>query len=303
MMQPEQPEQGIGKVALKDLPGFLRVDMGAFREKYDKRPYLHALIDMARIQGELREEIVEKLKDFSVESLLDDPRYPQLKWHGPILISGPDGDESALLDAWGEYDSNVISAWIIAPMSAEHLSKHLRRKTFAYGADKTQYLLSYYDPLIMPILHRLADKRWVYEFFYSITAWWYPVSTPQEETWSRIGGRGAPLIFHGPPLVVSEELWDALVVNPLPYQILNYANENLPDAFEHDCYGVRLAKIEELLKAGGKSGLENTDDLYIYALSLLRNPASADDTGWQEAMKNAVCGKETLRSYLASIGE
>jgi hypothetical protein len=97
--------------------------------------------------------------------------------------------------------------------------------------------------------------------------------------------------------VLNEALWEAMVSDPFPYQILSVAGERFPTAFESDCYGVRIAKIEEMLKEAREQGLDRQDDLVIYVLSLLDAATRKLDADWQEALQRAVAGKAPLRAY------
>jgi hypothetical protein len=101
--------------------------------------------------------------------------------------------------------------------------------------------------------------------------------------------------------VLNEALWEAMVSDPFPYQILSVAGERFPTAFESDCYGVRVAKIEEMLKAGREQGLKERDDLITYVFTLLERPARTWDTDWQAALQRAAAGEAPLfEAYFAA---
>jgi len=263
---------------------------------------LYAIIDMARLPEKTRSTVVSNLQTFKAHPLLDDPRYEQLKKHGAMLISHPKGDAKALLGAFGECDSNTVSAWLVSKLEAEPLALHLRHAAFASRPDGSRYLLRWYDPLITPVLFRLGDSAWVKWFLTPVTAWWYPVDSPQKETWSRV--KGGDNASAQPPvdLVFSEELWDALVSDPLPYRILECANKDHSSFFTSDCYGVRLAQIEGLLESGRSKGLKAKDDLFLYVLGLLEKPARTEELGWQAALRSAVAGKVPLETYFTTLG-
>jgi len=279
----EQPHN----ISLEDLPGYLQEEQG----------YLYALIDMGALRDDLREDVVGKLENCSYQHLFDDPRYPQLKEFSALLVSGPENNNAALLDEWGGCNSDIVSAWIISKIPPTGLVKHLCMATFAYDPDNTEYVLRYYEPRITPILHRVADKEWVRWFFRPLVAWWYPIATPQDETWSRIEGEGKTLIWQRTKLVVSEELKDALITHPFSHQVLNYLEKEFPSNFNSDCYGVRLAQVEALLDAGKESGLQTLEDLYVYARAMFEDPALAEQLGWQAALKKAVANEAPLKTY------
>jgi hypothetical protein len=82
--------------------------------------------------------------------------------------------------------------------------------------------------------------------------------------------------------------------------ILNTVGEDLPTVFESDCYGVRLAKIEDMLKAGKQQGLIDPDDLMIYVVTLLDTPACVEDTRWHAALQRAAAGEASLDAYFTA---
>ena len=287
-----QGEQALN-VTLEELPGFLRKEVEQLSRYVFLR--LHALIDMGRQRNDLREEVNGKLEDFRCTPLLDDPSHPQLTEFGAMLVSS--GSDAALLDAWGGCNGDIVSAWIVSGSSIQTLAKHFRRSTFAYDTNNTQYLLRYYDPKITPILHRVADKEWVDWFFKPMVAWWYPIATPTQESWSRIKGGGRTVALEKKSLVVGEELWDALVTDPFPYEVLNAVEQEFPSAFESKCYGVRLAKVESMLETGKESGLQTLDDLFVYVRALLEDPTRAGQPDWQAALQKAAADEAPLEAY------
>ncbi|MDR1064677.1 MAG: DUF4123 domain-containing protein [Azoarcus sp.] len=260
--------------------------------------HLYTVVDIASLPENARPKVIASLKSIGAKPLLDGPRYAAVKDYGPMLASHPGGNVEAMLDAFGECDSDIVSAWLVSKLDAEALAAHLRPAIFAQGPDRARYLLRWYDPLITPVLFRLADPAWVKWFLGPISAWWYPVDTPQQETWSRFAGGSGHAAEPPPgPLVFSEELWEALVSDPLPYQILSYAGESMPSAFESSCYGVRAAKIESMLDVARRQGLKEDEDLTTYVLSLLEVPSRAQEARWQTAIRQAAAGQAPLTAY------
>jgi hypothetical protein len=299
-MEPEQVKQpGLAghPVSGEELPALLRQSL---RNKTSFRYKPYALIDMGRIQGDLRQQVVKKLEKFNFIPLLDEPGYQQLKAFGVLLIYGPDHDNTDLLDAWGDCNGDIISAWIVSRLSAQRLATHFSQTTHAVDASDTSYLLRYYDPKIIPILHRFADQEWARRFFDPIKVWWHPVATPTHEYWNPIKGhdRLTPL-QKKMPLILTDELWDALETDPFPYQALNALEKELPFCFTSDCYGVRLAQIESLLDSGKNEGLKTHDDLFVYARALLENPDRTGQADWQAALRQAVAEEAPLAAYFA----
>jgi hypothetical protein len=295
-MQPEQTHN----VDQHALAAFLRDDLVRGKEGTRSRFYLHAIVDMGRLPDNLRAEVVKKLEAFKLTFLLTHPDYVHFKWYGAVLVSAQKGNSDTLLEEWGTSNSDIISAWIVSGLDSRLLAAHLRGATFAFDADKVRYLLRYYDPLVTQLLHRLADEKWVRGFFSPIVAWWYPVDTPQKETWRKIEGEGRSFFTSHKPLVLSEELWEALESDPFPYRLLNFVEDNYPSAFGSDCYGVRLAKIDDLVEAGKKQGLSTRDDLTVYVVGLLEKPARAEEPRWQASLQAAATGHAPLKTYFSA---
>ena len=266
--------------------------------------HLYALIEAGRLPKEERPQIMDRLRAYGALSLIhEDSHYEQLKERGPMLVVCPEGN-AALLSAFGHCNSNIVSGWILSKLEAQPLAAHLRHAMRARGPDKKGYLMRWYDPLIAPVLLRLGDPVWIQWLLGPITGWWYPVDTPRQETWSRVAGRNeaaAPVPV--PPLAVSEELWDALVSDSLPYQVLSVAGETLPAAFESDCYGVRLARIEDILGTARQQGLKEQEDLMVYVLSLLEAPSRSQEERWQTAIRQTAAGQAPLRAYYSGQTE
>jgi hypothetical protein len=116
----------------------------------------------------------------------------------------------------------------------------------------------------------------------------------------RGGGQPESLAYTPVPLIINDELWEALSASPLPYQILEVADKTLPDAFKSGCYGVRVAKIEDMLDEARGRGLKDSRDLTVYVLSLLKQPSLTRDRHWQEAVKMAAAGKMPLLGFCSA---
>ncbi|MDR0234396.1 MAG: DUF4123 domain-containing protein [Zoogloeaceae bacterium] len=284
-------------VALEDLRDVLREELQPRHEGDTLIPrHLYALIEMA-IEGEERASIKDKLRRCSCEPLFMEPHYRELRHYGPLLVSGMNRDDDVLLDIWGQSHGDIIYAWIVSELSDHAMAEHLRPARFIRDKD-TPYLLRFYDPLVTPVLHKVADKKWVEWLFAPMVSWWYPVATPQEETWSRIEGGGASRSSRGIQLMLTEELSEALKNDPFPYRLLNTVEQMLPSVFESDCFGARLAKIEDLLEAGRKRNLSKEDDLTDYVLRLLEKPELERSHFWQEAVRKAAAGSSSLAGLL-----
>lgn len=261
---------------------------------------IYTLIEPGRIPEKIRPKMAASLKAFGAIPLIDDPRHEALKAHYAMLVAHPTGSANALLGAFGESNSDIVSAWIVSKLDAEPLAAHLRHAAFACDANRTRYLTRWYDPLIIPSLFRLGDPKWVRWLLGPVNSYWYPVAAPRQETWRRVEGMGESVAPPPVPLVIGEELWEATVSDPLPYQLLNIANNQTPSAFESHCDGVRLAKIEDMLDAAKRQGLKQPEDLTVYVLSLLEAPGRAGEARWQAALQQAAAGRAPLKAYFSA---
>jgi hypothetical protein len=267
---------------------------------------------MGRIEGDLRQEVAQKLASFDHDSLLDDaPKYDELRPFSAWLVSEretkgilqPAGRGMALLDQFGGCDSNILSAWIISALPPPELIRHFKGAAFAYGESDKRFLLRYYAPLVTPVLRQLAGRKWVDWFSRPLAAWWYPVATPTRETWSRIEGGGQTAVPEKIKLLLTDKLMEGLANDPFTLRLLNFAQDQLvPSVFSSACYGVRLAQIEEMLETAQKQhGLKSKDDLTTYVLTLLDNPGIAREKNWQEALRRAASSEAGLDAYYSQV--
>jgi hypothetical protein len=270
--------------------------------------YLYAIVDMGRLPDARREETYRRLEALDVFPLLVDPAYEILKPHAAHRVAHRRADAAqnlTLLKELIDCTSDTVSAWIVCKLPPAHMARHLSQGSFAHDKNSKRYLLRYYDPLVTPILYRLAKVQWTRWFFGPMVSWWYPLTTPDGDTWRRLGG-GALVspqdakkyISEKPvPLVLSEELWEALAGDPLPYRLANTLAETNPEFFESECYGVRVAQIEELLAAARRLGITQQNDLTTYVWAALKHPDLPADPRWQNAVRHAATGMVSLDAY------
>lgn len=267
--------------------------------------YLMALIDMAMLTPAQREQVTARFEGL-LHPLLLDPDYATLQPLGAMLAgtgeSSPAGFDTLIAKASG-YGTDVIQAWVTSLWPPDMLAGHLSHATFAQGGEGERYLLRYYDPLVLPVLHRAASPAWVGWFFAPFLSWWFAGATPEHPRWSRIPG-GARLPQPSPPaLTLTDALWEALVSDPLPHQLLHTLEQEAPAVFASDCRGVRLTQIEAQLDAARQHGLSRHEDLTTYVLVGLSIPAArlAADRDWQDAVKRAVADQVPLSQSLAAL--
>jgi hypothetical protein len=178
-----------------------------------------------------------------------------------------------------------------------------------HGVDKDgkHYLARYYDPLSTPVLYRLADAGWVRWLFGPLVSWWYPIATKSGESWHRLQGgaltlpKGANPYAYPGLLVFSEELWEALESDPLPYRLTYMIAEENPEIFEHECYGVRVAQVEALLDEARRQGLTQQPDLVTYVMIALAEKSPRYNVRLQDAIRRVTRRKMSLEeAYFGS---
>jgi hypothetical protein len=289
-------------IAQNELRQALLDDLAPLLGKHVRIRHLAAVIDMGRLSDTARPEVLRRIeRGLDSHPLLADPEFAELSPRGAFLVSCRANDSFQhfrLLQEFCAAGPDIVSAWIASVLPPAQMAEHLSRSAFAQDA-KQRYLLRYYDPLIMPVLHRLAPPEWTRWFFGPMIAWWYAVDTPEGESWARLEGGAQAPPTEPVPLLLTEELWEALANDPLPYQLLHTLEESAPEVFAGECYGVRLTRIENVLEEAKRQGLTKQSDQIIYAMACLRHPERLDDPGWQNAVQNAAAGLRPLDAYFA----
>ena len=268
--------------------------------------HLMALIDMALVPEDHRQEIAEHIAD-DAHPLLMDPQLDALKPLGPMLIGangfGPAQYETVLAKV-GARCAAYVNSWISSVVPPQELALHFSGATYAIGESNQQYLLRYYDPAITPLLYAHADREWVSRFFGPVLSWWFQEATQASSLWRRIRGRGrSDGSSPAQPLHLSTALWQVLESDPLPHRLLHTLEAQLPHVFDSACGGVRLAQVEAQLNAGRRSGLTRHEDLTTYVIVGMNRSWSQRvlDRRWQNALDRAVTGAETLNESLAAL--
>lgn len=271
-------------------------------QRPDLQTWLYAIVDRARLTDKTRAAFTARAAKFKLAQLLNHPKYKSIHPHFAALVYSPySGSTPAqtvrMAESLFEFDSDIISAWITSHLEPETLAAHLENATFAYKADNSGYFLSYYDPSAPPILQKLAPREWTNWFFGPLISWWYPFDTATEEVWRKIEGSRQEAAAEPVRLVFTEELWDAMAGDLFPYKLLDYLNTQEGLAFNSDCYGVRLAQIEDLLQQAKKNGLYKATDLTTYVGTLLQDPMCAKDPRWEECVIATARGEAPLSDY------
>jgi hypothetical protein len=289
-----------------DLRSSLLADLQMTTKASGRPAYLYALIEMGLLSDDEKEERRRQFAAvYDARPLLKVPGYEELTPYGPVLVSHtlrPGDPFSAVvnMDHMLSSKPGSISAWLVSAVPPAPLAKHFEQASVAADKAQKRYLIRWYAPRNIPVFYKLADRQWTQWLFGPLASWWHPVVTKEGEAWRRLeGGKLNAPAAAAVPLMMTEELLDALVSDPLPYQLVNLLEQQNASVFESACYGVRVAKVEDMLEEARRRGLKKQEDLTVYVLSLLEAPARAGEARWQTALQQAARGREPLSAYFS----
>ena len=220
---------------------------------------LCALIDMAQLKEEKRQEISERFAG-RIYPLVTEPGLEEITPLSATLIEAPATDwegQHKLTSELDRYNSDVVSVWITSTLQTHQLAEHLRQATFIYDEQSKRYLLRYYDPFITPTLYSDAPQEWQSWFFAPIMSWVFALATPQHEQWHQLIGGRRNATGQAPKLTLTKELRDALTKDPVPYRLLNDLEQDNQIQFRDDCSGVRLAIVKEQVQEAYQQGFSD----------------------------------------------
>jgi hypothetical protein len=264
----------------------------------DQPRHLLALVELGGLDEGVRQTFLDGHSSGArSHTLFYDEEFAELVPYGPSIISHEDGPQ-ALLDDLKKYDGDTVSAWIISALPAAELARYLGNFTLARQTAKDRHVLRYYAPEVLPRLREIANRRWWQTLFKPVVQWWYPFATTQTQNWRVIKGEGKQpeaKFFHLRRwLTLTEELWEALVSDPLPYKLTDTLQQQAPELFESDCYGVRVAQVGELLNEARQNGLTDQTDYLTYVWYALADRTLVQGTRWRNAVCRAAAGEAPL---------
>ena len=277
------------------------------------RGQLCALVDMAMISDGQGQELRERFSG-RLHPLITEPGLEALTPLSATLIEAPASDwegQHRLVEQLSSYNSDIISVWITSTLSTPDLAAHLRQATFTYEEvtlppdwsnyaqerkGEQRYLLRYYDPLITPVLYGDAPDNWQQWFFAPILSWWFAQANSKGEQWYQIAGRAKTQIPPAPRLMLTDELMQALAKDPIPYRILNALEEDGQTRFSHDCRGVRLARVKEMLATAYQQGFSNYEHLRDFVQLGHQTPVNRIIThpNWAQVKRQVLGGGQPL---------
>lgn len=270
--------------------------------------HLIAVSDMAGLDEPMRRAVSDQFRDCSYP-LLQHERWNALRPYSPLLVAARSTDLTdcgSLIEAFQGRLHNALQGWIISTQPADVLATHFGRATLAQGPDGCSYLLRYYDPLVLPVLHQLADRAWWRAFIAPVVSWWLPGADLERRLWGRVPGGGVRVgtTEQLPMLSIDGNLWQALAEDPFPHRLLREAEAYQPSLFDTDCRYVRLTRVRNHLATAKALGLSSSENLHDYVFMALSRSAQQlqSDPRWQRAVQTAISGTERLGDlYLALL--
>lgn len=265
--------------------------------------YLLAICDQAILDDEQRDCVKMRFGQ-QAHPLLQDPRWQALHPYSPLLIAAREPTEvghRALLESFPG-DQNHLSGWIVSAVPGDQLARHLAQATAACRPQGDAFLLRFFDPYVLPALYQHADSNWWDALVALIVSWWVPKADTEMQRWGRIAGHAMTQAAAPSALLIDDTLWQALVADPLPHQLLKALEQYSSSLFDTHCPGIRLARIEALIAEARNAGLSAHGDLHDYVFITLAQKASGleDSHTWQQAIHGAASGKGHLGDlYLA----
>ena len=262
------------------------------------KAHLVAVCDIAELDDGLRNAVHERFAGHTFP-LLREPAWHALHPYSPLLLGAASADCAGHTKLAGAFTGRLRGAlhgWIVSTIAPDRLAEHLGQAFVARGPDGAGYLLRYYDPWVLPVLSQEAPRQWWRTFITPIASWWVPKADTKVQRWGRIPGFGATHADPLPPLMIDQALWQELMGDSLPHRLLQSMETHLPDVLDDPCRGVRLARIEVLLKGAREAGLSTHDDLHDYVFLSLTQGATrlAADRNWLWAMRAAAARKGRL---------
>lgn len=260
--------------------------------------HLLAMCDQSLLDDKQRERLRARFEQRAFP-LLRDSSFEALFPYSPLLLAAKACNAAghrALLEEFAEDPGVLPHGWIVSTVPAEPLAAHLARANVAHGPQGDVFLLRYFDALVLPVLYQYADSHWKDALMAPIVSWWVPVADAGAQRWGRLPGLAMAECGGLSPLLIDDQLWQSLIADPLPHQLLKAIQTHLPDQFDTPCPGVRLARVEALLATARKAGLNRHVDLHDYVfITLTHNPALSEiGDDWQHAIDAAAAGKGRL---------
>lgn len=252
-----------------------------WREAKEMRQHCHAVIEMGLLSEPARVRLLQTA--YPKQALMQQTEFANLRNHGPWLLDLTSLEFRELLALESLHENPALMGWIRSQCTVDILAEHLGDALLAEDATGRVYLLRSYAPGVLPLLHARAGATWHAWLFGPLNEWW--LHAP-EQGWQCLPGAGlaSPDLYQ--PIKLDDELWRALELDPLAYSLTAELEKSAAEVFSSPCHGERLAQVRQALDAGRDEGVEQMEDLSLFAtLQLLDSRFPAHWTNWQQVLR------------------
>ncbi len=200
---------------------------------------------------------------------------------GPWLVKleGNVPAEIARLNA--DLGAHSIIGHVSSYLPAHELGGHLSRALVALMPDESTVLLRSYTPRVLAALYPRKDCTWHPWFFGPINDWW----SGSDKSQQHFQGGALKALPDYQPIVLDQQLLDALAIDPQAIALLDEINRSVPTVLSSKCPGMRLEQIELALGKARKSGLTHPEDQLLFATLTLLDGTSPDTSqSWPKVL-------------------
>lgn len=270
-------------------------------ESDDARDTSHryALVEMGALPIQARSLLIDSVAG-AYWSLIRDTAQEHLIREGPWLLR-PD---PASLAAWQDLEglSCALHAWIDSPLEGDALAKQLAPAMTIECPERRAWLLRFYLPNTIRVLHAETQASWYAALFSGITRWW---CRDDRQHWQPLAGLPADGIAHDAwRLSADEALWQALRGDPEVMALTTQLLRDMPGVFEGLCACDRPRRVEKALAAADAAQLTRPDDRRTYAyLWLIQGESHLKEAPMADCIAQAAQGGSPLLERLQTIEE
>ena len=201
------------------------------RRLLDDGASLYSLIDGARFSRLVR---MVSAQNASIElfSLLGEAAATDAVYAGPILIRHKTREQcDLLLKLMGEQDSASFMSLIISAQPLAEILKRLVWLTEVRHEDGTEWIMRFYDPLILPHWLAVLDAKQRQQALSGTLQWLFTDVRGENQAVDVASGDFAPLL-ETRPMLLMEQQSDDLMTAAMPYIVMHQLCGDNPQALD-----------------------------------------------------------------------
>ncbi|SDZ68325.1 DUF4123 domain-containing protein [Pseudomonas sp. NFIX28] len=239
----------------------------------------YAIVETGLLSDESRMRFLKS--DFSRYPIMRQNEFAELREYGPWLV-----DVSPLtFDEFSTHklfsDRQALMGWISSDCPGDQLNEHLSDALLAKNEVEEVLLIRSYAPEVLPLLHARPDLPWHPWLFGPLKEWWLPTD---DNDWQRFQGGSNKQLSEYHPITLDAQLWQALELDPLAYNLVTELERSAPEVFTSSCHGDRLTQVEKAIDTARKEGLETPEDVSLFAtLNLFDREFPSNWSKWSQA--------------------